>query len=302
MSRNAVGAVICLWCALSLAGCSDDGGCPEPDGGGGDTPTDQGGDVEPEADVPPTCTPPEITCDSGMHAVYGLCVPDADDLQVAGGAFDMGVTGGTDFPLHNVTLAAFNLDRLEVSNALYQACVGSGCCTPPTYDGSYSAREPYYGNLRYADYPVIFVTWAQAQQYCAGLGKGLPTEAQWEFAARGTDGRTYPWGTTTPTSANAHFNVGLDGDTASVGSHGAGVSPAGAEDLAGNVWEWVGDWYSATYYTESPAADPPGPATGAARVVRGGSFGSGAEQLFSYYRMWFLPGESYSNVGFRCAW
>jgi formylglycine-generating enzyme required for sulfatase activity len=300
MTWRAACAILLLVCSCLLAGCSDgNGGCPAFDGGV-DTPADHGGDVEP--DVPPVCTPPTVECADGTHAVYGLCVPDTDDLSVAAGTFDMGVSGGVDVPLHSVTLSAFFLDRTEVTNAQYQACVDAGCCARPTYDGSYSGREPYFGNLRYGSYPVVFVTWEQARQYCEGLGKRLPTEAQWEFAARGADGRTYPWGSATPTAANAQFGQGLDGDTAAVGMHTAGISPAGAEDMAGNVWEWVADWYSATYYTASPGTDPAGPADGIARVVRGGSFGSTAEQLFSYYRMWFLPSESYSNVGFRCAW
>jgi formylglycine-generating enzyme required for sulfatase activity len=304
MHRMPFVVLLLLLVAALEAGCpSSENGCITPDAElDADAIADDGGT---DADVPealPTCTPPTVSCGDGTHSEYGICVPDTDGLAVAGGSFGMGAAGGTDVPLHNVTLADFFIDRTEVTNAGYRACVAAGCCTPPTYDGSYSGREPYYGAGRYDAFPVVFVTWNQAQQYCTGLGKRLPTEAQWEFAARGTDGRTYPWGSTPPTAVLANFVGALSGDTARVAYHSDGASPVGAQDMAGNVWEWVNDWYSETYYTTSPASDPPGPDTGIGRVARGGSFVSPADQLFAYTRMWFLPTDSYSTVGFRCAW
>jgi formylglycine-generating enzyme required for sulfatase activity len=304
MHRKPFLVLLLVLVAALDAGCpSSENGCVTPDAElDADATGDEGGT---DADVPevlPTCTPPTVSCGDGQHSEYGICVPDTDELAVSGGSFDMGAAGGTDVPLHNVTLAAFLIDRTEVTNARYQACVSAGCCIPPTYDGSYSGREPYFGVSRYDNYPVVFVGWDQARQYCAGLGKRLPTEAQWEFAARGTDGRTFPWGSNPPTTTLAHFDEALEGDTAQVAYHSTGASPCGAMDMAGNVWEWVADWYGETYYTTSPASDPPGPDTGIARVVRGGSFASPADQLFAYARMWFLPADSYSSVGFRCAW
>jgi len=275
-----------LLVVLAASRCSDDAG--------GGPPLDGGSDA-------PVCTPPEVECDSGEYGAYGLCIPDTEELTVAAGSFEMGAPGGPDFPAHDVTLSEFAIDRTEVTNAQYAACVDAACCTPPAYDGSYSGRQPYFGNAEYADYPVIFVSWEQARQYCEGIGKRLPSEAEWEYAARGHDGRPYPWGTHPPTLDRANFDAPWLGDTDEVGTHAAGGSAFDAEDMAGNVWEWVNDWYGATYYADGPEEDPTGPETGDMRVVRGGSFASTETELLSYYRSMFMPNESYSNVGFRCA-
>jgi len=214
----------------------------------------------------------------------------------------MGAPSGSDFvPLHSVSVSAFKLDKYEVTNARFQLCVDAGCCDPPRYDGSYTGREPYYGNAAFGFWPVVFVSWDQAKQYCEGAGKRLPTEAEWEYAARGDDGRLFPWGSNTPDGSLANFGGARDGDTAQVGSYAAGASPFGVDDMAGNVWEWVADWYDPGYYGASPAADPKGPDSGLAKVARGGSFGSDATTLYSFYRGVYLPEDSYANLGFRCA-
>jgi formylglycine-generating enzyme required for sulfatase activity len=213
----------------------------------------------------------------------------------------MGLLNSAEYPQHTVTLSAFTIDRFEVTNEKYQSCVQAGCCEPPTYNGSYTGREHYYGSVDFYDYPVIFVTWEMAAQYCAGLDKRLPTEAEWEYAARGDDGRTFPWGSDSPSVTEANFGGAQDGDTEAVGSYVDGASPFGAEDMAGNVWEWVADWYDRDYYNQSPANDPPGPATGLMRVARGGSFASEPDTLYSYYRMHYVPSESFATLGFRCA-
>jgi len=251
-------------------------------------------------EVPGECNIPQVVCDSGLHAEYGICVPDSDVITIPSGTFTMGTSGGEDNPLHEVTLSSFEIDRFEITNRKYRACVEAGCCSAPQYDGSYTGREPYYGNPEYDDYPVIFVNWNQAMEYCSGLGKALPTEAQWEKAARGEDGRTYPWGESSPTSTNANFNSPIDGDTDRVGSRPAGDSPYGLSDMAGNVWEWVKDWYSKDYYLNSPANDPEGPENGVAKVARGGGFGSHSQEIRTYYRGSFHPEEAFSNLGFRC--
>ena len=283
--------------SLLLVGLLPACGGKSSNGDGVDAAVDAG---EPDAG-PRECIMPEVQCADGEHNEYGLCVLDAEEVGIPAGTFDMGAPSGTEFPLHSVNISLFHLDRYEITNERYQACMDAGCCDPPTYDGSYSGRQPYFRNPDFAQYPVIFVTWEMANQYCYGLGKRLPTEAEWEYAARGNDGRMYPWGSEPPDTQRANFDMPRDGDTGPVGAHLLGVSPFGIQDMAGNVWEWVNDWHDPDYYNQSPLDDPPGPETGAAKVVRGGSFASAATLLYAFYRGSYLPRESFSNVGFRCA-
>jgi formylglycine-generating enzyme required for sulfatase activity len=188
-----------------------------------------------------------------------------------------------------------------VSNRVFRACVDCAACTPPSRDGSFSGREPYYGNPEFDDYPVIYVTWEQAAAFCTGLGKRLPTEAEWEFMARGVEGRLYPWGSANPKweLVNANYYMG---DTTKVTDQAAGATPEGVLNLAGNVWDWVFDVYQADYYANSPSKDPKGPEEGFFRVVRGGSFGSPLTQVKGHVRNEMFALDSYSNVGFRCVY
>jgi len=192
-----------------------------------------------------------------------------------------------------------------VSNAHYQQCVAAGQCTAPKETNSWT-HYPYYGVPAYANYPVINVTWNQAAQYCQWLGKRLPTEAEWEFAARGSSGnRVYPWGDTAPDCSKVNYGP-LEGqcvgDAAPVGSYPAGASSFGVLDMSGNVWEWVSDWYSATYYAGSPAGDPTGPATGTERVMRGGAWNNYDVLFLRVARRGSgLPDYFADSVGFRCA-
>jgi formylglycine-generating enzyme required for sulfatase activity len=196
-------------------------------------------------------------------------------IFVPAGEFEMGVEDGSDRekPVHTVYLDAFWMDQTEVTNAQYEMCVDADACEPPL-DYSSSTRESYFWNPDFADFPVIHVNWGNANEYCSWVGSRLPTEAEWEKAARGTDGRDFPWGE----SANCqkanfrYYTSSCVGDTTEVGSYSEWVSPYGILDLAGNVWEWVQDWYQENYYTLSPDDNPKGPPrgnTGSFGVARG---------------------------------
>ncbi|MFM7173994.1 MAG: formylglycine-generating enzyme family protein, partial [Caldilinea sp.] len=193
------------------------------------------------------------------------------------------------------------IDKYEVTNARYKACVDAGGCTAPGSVASWT-RSPYYGTSTYADYPVVNVTWHQASAYCAWAGKRLPTEAEWEKAARGSsDTRKYPWGNSAPDCTKTNYRSCV-GDTSRVGSYPSGASPYGVMDMGGNVWEWVNDWYSSTYYSVSPSNNPQGPATGeyGTRVLRGGSWVNYDSVVRSANRDYNFPVNWNYSTGFRC--
>lgn len=195
-------------------------------------------------------------------------------------------------PQHTPFLDAYWIDRTEVTNAMYARCVEAGTCTAPMH-------SPHYSLPEYADHPVFGVTWFQAGEYCGWAGRRLPTEAEWEKAARGTDGQLYPWGNTPPDDKLLNFGKGVN-DTTPVGSYPAGASPYGALDMAGNIWEWVSDGYDSTYYAHAPAANPPGGTSANQRVVRGGAWGVDARAVRSANRFWAFPGRNDTD-GFRCS-
>jgi formylglycine-generating enzyme required for sulfatase activity len=225
-------------------------------------------------------------------------------VTVPQGAFTMGFnetdTDPDYEPEHSVTLKEFLIDKTEVTVAQYKACVDCGVCKLPLRDGSHTGREPYYGDPKYNDYPVIYVTWNDAKAYCEVIGKRLPTEAEWEKAARGTTKSAYPWGDDPPSKNHANFGM-LVNDTAKVTDYDQGKSSLGVLNLAGNVWEWVADSYDAKYYAASPATDPPGPAEKLAKVVRGGGFISSHTQIRSFVRETYAESAAMSFIGFRCA-
>lgn len=234
----------------------------------------------------PTIYPPQITQKGAVM------------LLIPAGSFTMGSNNGNDDekPPHTVTLSAFYMDKYEVSNALYKACMNANACSAPAERSSYS-RSSYYYNSQFDNYPVIYVNWYQAKSYCLWRGGDLPSEAEWEYAARGTDGRIYPWGNQID-KTRANYN---GSDTTSIDNIVAGESPFGLYNMAGNVWEWVNDWYDGSYYQSSPSINPQGPSTGLNRIVRGGSWGVDPGSTNSANRFEFYPRSMSYATGFRCA-
>ncbi len=222
-------------------------------------------------------------------------------LYVPAGSFIMGSNKGATnaVPEHTVTLDAFWIDQTEVTNSQYAKCVASGSCTVPATDVSHN-RIAYYGSEKFADFPVINVTYTQAKEYCTWAGRSLPTEAQWEKAARGTDGRTYPWGEDVPTYQYLNFFHPKRQDTVKVGSYPDGASPYGALDMAGNVWEWTSDWYEEDYYKTSPDTNPTGPTYGYLKTLRGGSWEDDRSLVRTINRKGLTPIYSDYEIGFRC--
>jgi formylglycine-generating enzyme len=223
-----------------------------------------------------------------------------DMARVPAGPFTMGSERGDpdERPVRTVQLAAYAIDRHEVTQAQYGQCVKAGACR----------RARQYPDSIGPSLPVVGVSWDDAGRYCRWAGKRLPTEAEWERAARGVDARTYPWGTGL-SCAKANFGSFLGdgpcggvnpGRVLPVGSRPAGVSPVGAQDMAGNVWEWVADLYAP--YVAPPerrraASQPAAPA----RVVRGGSCCSYFAMPTTTNRLSFPPDYVDSDIGFRCA-
>jgi len=233
-------------------------------------------------------------------------VSDIDDMQlifIPEGEFEMGYGSGNadESPAHNVFLDAYWIDQTEVSNKQYAACVASGDCPELISKGSF-ARPDYFTNPQYTDYPVIYINYEQAQAYCSWAGRRLPTEAEWEKAARGTERFIYPWGNTAPSPDLLNYDRNV-GDTTAVGSYPAGASPYGVLDMSGNVSEWVADWYDAEYYIGSLRINPPGPVNGIERVLRGGNWeDTNINHIRAIDRMSRLPqARSERYIGFRCA-
>ncbi len=244
-------------------------------------------------------------CGGQMACTDGLCESDGM-LLVSEGRFTMGCSPAShpgckpdEQPEHGVTLADYAVDRTEVTAGQYEACVAAGGCTVPLN----SVGQCTYGSG--GDFPITCVDWFQARAYCSWADKRLCTEAEWEKAARGVDGRPYPWGDEPPTCERVIWEPNESGCGTGaawpVGSKPAGAAASGAVDMAGNVWEWVGDWYDADYYKNSPDSDPQGPQEGVQRSVRGGSFGtSGVAFLRVDARGYFAPESGDDDLGFRC--
>ena len=228
--------------------------------------------------------------------VVAKMISDVDGMEmvfVPAGEFMMGSDVGdkNEQPVHDVYLDAFWIDKYEVTNAQYAVCVEANACKEP-------AKVEYFDDNEYSNHPVVYVDSYQAQNYCEWVGRRLPTEAEWEKAARGTDERTYPWGEEMPNLVLVNYEQNV-GTTTAVGSYPEGASPYGVMDMAGNAWEWVADWYE--YYGSSPSENPLGPATGAARVLRGGSWYDSSWGIRSTDRTGYNPAFHGIDNGFRCA-
>jgi formylglycine-generating enzyme required for sulfatase activity len=245
----------------------------------------------------PSLTPPPESSPSSVPNLAEIAREGAKMELIPAGKFAMGSNDGSadERPVHTVSLDAFYMDKYEVTNVTYKLCVDAGGCLAPT-DASWNSATQY-NNPKYTHHPVIFVTWYQALNYCSWRGVRMPTEAEWEYAARGLNGRTYPWGEVLATSL-ANYNKS---GTTPVGSYENGKSPFGLYDMAGNVWEWVNDWYSETYYQRSPAFNPLGPAVGRQRAMRGGAWQNYEKDVRSADRTGYNPAVGVGTIGFRCA-
>ena len=200
--------------------------------------------------------------------------------------------GDGEKPIHEVYLDGYYIDLYEVTNDQYQGCVEAGSCTAPHLLDAYNNGEK-------GGYPVVNVDWYQAQAFCKWAGKRLPTEAQWEKAARGTDGRTYPWGEDI-SCERANYEYGCVGDPTPVGSYLDGVSPYGVHDMAGNVWEWTSSEYKDYPYQADDGREDL-ERTDVRRVLRGGSWNYNLFYVRSAARSWRNPVDDFNYLGFRCA-
>jgi formylglycine-generating enzyme required for sulfatase activity len=218
-------------------------------------------------------------------------------LWIPPGEFTMGssdkdkLASNDEKPPHPVYVDGFWIMRTEVTNAQYKRCVEDGVCTEP--------NNPYWKDTQSAVHPVTDVSWHQATDYATWVEGRLPTEAEWEKACRGTDGRIYPWGNQEPLVQFLNFGLSGKGHTMLVRSYQPGAN--GLYDMAGNVWEWTADWYDPTYYTNSPLSNPKGPEEArGGRTLRGGSWiTSVVNDVRCAARLWDIPDFGDDSVGFR---
>ncbi|KPL72419.1 hypothetical protein ADM99_08105 [Leptolinea tardivitalis] len=231
----------------------------------------------------------------GMVQVY---VPSGSFLM--GSSDDYNEAELQEKPQHMVYLDGYWIDQTEVTQAMYKKCVSSGLCRDIVHD---SEQNVNYTNPDFDNHPVTYVNWDDARIYCEKVGRRLPTEAEWEKAARGTDGRLYPWGNTPPDGNLANFGNAYN-TTRPVGSYPEGKSPYGVLDMVGNVREWVNDVYSEYYYGESPERNPQGPDLSAdhkSRSLRGAGYTDALHFTHLAMRFHHVPNSPGENRGFRCA-
>ncbi|HZD11642.1 MAG TPA: bifunctional serine/threonine-protein kinase/formylglycine-generating enzyme family protein [Candidatus Binatia bacterium] len=255
----------------------------------------------------PTPTPEPVLSETGSRMLF-----------MPGGLFRLGNDQGADDeqPSLMVSLDPYYIDETEVTNGAYAQCVSAGECEPPATNRA-SFYPDYFGNPEFADYPVLYVSWYQAQDFCKWRGDRLPSEAEWERAAgfdpeRGVKS-TFPWGDSFEGTRLNYCDASCYredkdsafddayGDTSPVGIYPEGRSPVGAYDMLGNVMEWTNDWYDRNYYSVAPDTNPLGPPEGFSKSVRGGSWLSPRDELRVTARTFYDPNERRANIGFRCA-
>jgi formylglycine-generating enzyme required for sulfatase activity len=253
-----------------------------------------------------TDVPPQISSPVSTLTLSPTSVPIPPMVIVPAGSFLMGSNNGNpdEKPAHMIHVDTFYIDKYEVTNSMYSYCVGSGTCQRPVIEEGGAPRN-YYGP-EYSSYPVIYVSWEMARTYCeTWRGARLPTEAEWEKAARGGLAEMlYPWGNEPPNCQagarnGARYSGCSEKGTVKVGS----FSPNDYQiyDMAGNLWEWVSDWYRSDYYSQAAAnsPNPQGPAAGEDRVLRGGSWNNTNIQAAN--RGFAPPATQDNEIGFRCA-
>jgi len=257
----------------------------EPDAGPADGAIDA---VIPDAPPVPDATPPDA-----VELLDMVTIPSTSFMMGCNATVDdLCMFATMELPYHYVELTYdYQIDRTEVSQAAYELCVASTICTPPAGD---------YDPVATPNLPVVSVTWFQAVEFCGWVGKRLPTEAEWELAARGTDGRKFPWGNSDPSCSQALY-LDCPGTPVEVSSFPDGASPYGALHMADNVSEWINDWYDEDYYVTSPATNPLGPSSGLNRGRRGGFGDFDVSYLrvsgrYAYGDWMHAPG-----FGFRCS-
>lgn len=249
-----------------------------------------------------------------MCMASGVCARAAEDMvTIPAGPFTMGRDDGPqdERPAHQVTLPAFQIDRQPVTNREFAGFLNArGHSTPAgerlyDYDDSdariHQVNGTYVADRGHENHPAVEPTWLGAREYCTWRGKRLPTEAEWEKAARGSDQRRYPWGNTAPTRAQAQFGARFN-ETASIENFNAGASPHGVLGMAGNAWQWVSSAYRAYPYRADDGREDPAP--GPLRATRGGGHDSPGDEITTTQRGRNLsrnPRAGHHNIGFRCA-
>ena len=271
-----------------------------------------------KADLPGglTCTAVGQTRVSPVDGAVQVCVPAGNFLM--GAASDDPLARDNEKPQHPVYLEAFWIDRTEVTNANFAKCMAAGACKPEIYETSAKTYTPYSVHPDYQNFPALLYEDDVAVAYCQWAGKRLPTEAEWEKAARGADGRLYAWGNALDCAQARYLGCPMPAAPAEeraprcgyskqcrvnpVDDYLNGAGPYGALNMTGNAWEWVADWYAADYYAGSPANNPTGPATGNFRVRRGGGAKSVARDMRVTARADGAPHHYFDGqMGFRCA-
>lgn len=255
--------------------------------------------------------PPLQTATAASLSSETIGKDGAPMMLIPAGPFLMGVPtwardGGRDeYPNHEVDLPAYFIDKYEVTHGRYLEFIRETGHRVPKH-ASDATKDLWQGGLMpesIAPLPVINVDWFDAKAYCEWAGKRLPTEAEWEKAGKGTDDRRFPWGDVEPTHKHLNFNQRWRGakTLVPVGMYEPGKSPYGLYDMAGNVWEWVADWYDATYYQRSPRSNPQGPAHGKRKVIRSSGWQVETPQVRVFTRVASDPYDRNHSTGFRCA-